>query len=250
MIRDDSNRFPTATAYGALMTHSTIRAAAVAAVAALSLFGAVGCGSDSKSEANSSSSSKSSSSSSSSAASSTKAAPETGGAHETIADYLKENGVTETSIKRGEPGPTIDLPVPDGWEATDSLPEAPYGAIVFGGGAVPDNPPRILALLSKLTGNVDPQKILEYAPGELENLPGWKPLNAGAASTLSGFDAYQLGGNYDVDGKQGVIAQKTVVIPANDGLYVLQLNAYADESEADALGSATDIIDQQTKITP
>ncbi|MCX2715762.1 LpqN/LpqT family lipoprotein [Mycolicibacterium sp. J2] len=235
------------------MTHSTIRAAAVAAVAALSLFGAVGCGSDSKSEATSSSSSKSSSTASSTkkstSASSTEAAPESPGTHKTIVDYIKENGITETSIKRGDPGPSIDLPVPDGWKATDELPEAPYGAIVFTGSAVPDNPPRILALLSKLTGNVDPKQILEYAPGELENLPGWKPLNEGAASTLGGYEAFQLGGNYNVDGKQGVIAQKTVVIPADDGLYVLQLNAYADESEADALGAATDIIDEQTTIT-
>jgi len=59
-----------------------------------------------------------------------------------------------------------------------------------------------------------------------------------------------LGGSYDVNGKQGMIAQKTVVIPAQDGLYVLQLNAYSDESEADILMDATNIVDEQTKITP
>ena len=59
-----------------------------------------------------------------------------------------------------------------------------------------------------------------------------------------------MGGSYDVNGKQGMIAQKTVVIPAQDGLYVLQLNAYSDESEADILMDATNIVDEQTKITP
>jgi hypothetical protein len=231
------------------MTHFTIRAAGAAAVVALGLFGAVGCGSDSKSAPASSSSSKSTSSSSSKASSTPKTTASAPEANKTIMDYIKENGIVETSIKRGDPGPSIDLPVPEGWEPTDELPEAPYGAIVYTGSQVPDNPPRILALLSKLTGNVDPKEIIEYAPGELENLPGWKPLNEGASSTLGGYEAFQLGGNYNVDGKQGVIAQKTVVIPANDGLYVLQLNAYADESEADALGAATDIIDEQTTIT-
>ena len=47
-----------------------------------------------------------------------------------------------------------------------------------------------------------------------------------------------------------MIAQKTVVIPGQDGLYVLQLNAYSDESEADILAEATSIVDEQTTITP
>ncbi len=38
------------------------------------------------------------------------------GKNETIADYIKQNGITETPVKRGDPGsPTIDLPVPAGW---------------------------------------------------------------------------------------------------------------------------------------
>lgn len=49
----------------------------------------------------------------------------------------------------------------------------------------------------------------------------------GDRTSLSGFEAVQLGGPYDTDGKQGMIAQKTVVIPGQDGLYVLQLNAYS-----------------------
>ncbi len=219
----------------------------------------VGCGSDSKSET--SSSSAAASTSASKATTSAEATekksnltdatpPPESGTHRTIQDYVKENGIQETVIKRGDPGPSIDLPVPDGWQATDELPEAPYGAIVYQDTAVPDNPPRILAIVSKLTGNVDPAEILSLASGELQNIPGYDGPTEGQQDSLGGFDAVQLGGNYDVDGKQGMIAQKTVVIPGQDGLYVLQLNAYSDESEAGILGEATSIVDEQTTITP
>ena len=172
------------------------------------------------------------------------------GTHRMIHDYIKENNIQETVIKHGDPGASVDLPVPDGWEVKSDLPEAPYGAIVYTKTAVPDNPPRILAIFEKLTGNVDPAQILALAPGELQNIPGFDGPAEGSKDQLGGYDAVQLGGHYDVDGKQGMIAQKTVVIPGQDGLYVLQLNAYSDESEADVLMSATDIVDQQTTITP
>lgn len=217
------------------------------AVVALSL-ALVGCGGSKTATETSTSTTSKAATTTSEAAPTTTA--EAAGPNLTIEDYIKQNNIQETPIKRGDPGPTIDLPTPDGWQATDSLPEAPYGAIVYHGSAVPDNPPRILALLSKLTGDVDPAKIIEYAPGELTNMPGFTSGNAGQADTLGGFEAYQLGGNYEIDGKKGMIAQKTVVIPGQDGLYVLQLNAYSDESEAGILGDATNIIDEQTTITP
>ena len=44
-------------------------------------------------------------------------------------------------------------------------------------------------------------------------------------STLGGFQAWQLGGTYQRDGKTRAIAQKTVVIPSQGAVYVLQLNA-------------------------
>ena len=86
------------------------------------------------------------------------------------------------------------------------------------------DPPSIIALMSKLTGNVDAAKIMEYAPGELKNLPGFDG-GEGNTSTLGGFDAYQIGGSYAKEGVKRMIAQKTVVIPGQDGVFVLQLNA-------------------------
>jgi hypothetical protein len=99
--------------------------------------------------------------------------------------------------------------------------------------------------VSKLTGNVDPQKIVDLAPGELNNLPGWKAMNEGEASTLGEYPAYQLGGTWTQDGQTKIVAQKTVVIPGSDGLYVLQLNADGLEDQGEIIGAATDVIDDR-----
>ena len=90
--------------------------------------------------------------------------------------------------------------------------------------------------MSKLSGDVDPQKIIDLAPGELNNLPDYTPGNEGETSTLGDHPAYVLGGTYTRDGATRFIAQKTVVIPAADGLYVLQLNVDGPEAAGDVLG--------------
>ncbi|MDY6997400.1 MAG: LpqN/LpqT family lipoprotein [Actinomycetota bacterium] len=174
------------------------------------------------------------------------------GAAPTIADYIAENGITETPVRRGDPGaPTIDLPFPQGWEdAGADTPEWAYGAIFYPGPGAEDYTPSIVAIVSRLTGDVDPQTILDLAPGELTNLPGWEPLTRGREDELSGFPAYQLGGTWVQDGMTKVVAQKTVVIPGDDGLFVLQLNADGLESQIEIIGPATDVIDEQTTITP
>ena len=154
--------------------------------------------------------------------------------------------------------PIIPLPLqtaaviatPAGWqEAGDKTPAYAWGAIVFTDPAMAADPPSIVALMSKLTGNVDPAKVMEYAPGELKNLPGFDGGD-GNTSTLGGFNAYQIGGSYVKDGTKRMIAQKTVVIPGADGLYVLQLNADGLNDQVDIVGAATDAIDSGTTITP
>jgi hypothetical protein len=227
--------------------------AGVVAVAAIALgIGLSGCGSDTKSEP---STSKQTSSSAASATTS-KAAPSTsaqaGGPNKTIVDYIKENGIVETPVHRGDPGsPTINLPFPPGWEdAGKRTPEWAYGAIVATDPAFAQDPPTVIALVSKLSGNVDPAKVLEYAPGEIKNLPSYDGAQEGSPSTLGGFDATQIGGTYAKGGVKRAIAQKTVVIPGQDGLYVLQLNADGTEDQMGALMDATGVIDEQTTITP
>lgn len=176
----------------------------------------------------------------------------TAGHQYTIVDYIRDNNITETPVHRGDPGtPTLDLPIPEGWtDATSSAPEWAWGAIVSTDPAFEADPPSIIALMSKLTGDVDPAKILEYAPNEIRNLPGYENQGDGSAGQLSGFDAYQIGGTYVKDGATRLIAQKTVVIPSSDGLFVLQFNADGTEDQMGPLMDATSAIDDQTVITP
>jgi Probable lipoprotein LpqN len=230
---------------------SSLRAGAIAIAAIAIGIGLSGCGSDTKSAP-----STSKQTSTSASATISKAAPTTSaqaaGPNKTIVDYIKENGIVEAPVHRGDQGaPTINLPFPPGWQdAGNRTPAWAYGAILLSDPAVAQDPPTIIALVSKLTGNVDPAKILEYAPGEIKNLPGYDGANEGSSSTLGGFDATHIGGTYTKDGAKRAIAQKTVVIPGQDGLYVLQLNADGTEDQMGALMDATGVIDEQTTITP
>ena len=232
------------------MTRS-LRAGVIAMAAIAIGIGLSGCGSATKAEP-----STSQQTSTESSATSSKAAPTTSaqasGPNKTIVDYIKDNNITETPVHRGDPGsPTINLPFPPGWEdAGNRTPDWAYDAILFSDPVMAQDPPTIIALVSKLTGNVDPAKILEFAPGEIKNLPGYEGAEEGSPSTLGGFNATQVGGGYTKDGVKRVIAQKTVVIPGQDGLYVLQLNADGTEDQMGPLMDATNVIDEQTTITP
>lgn len=226
--------------------------AGVIAISAIAIgVGLSGCGSDTKSEPSTSKQTSAASSTTTSKAAPTSATP-AAGANKTIVDYIKENGIVESPVHRGDSGaPTIDLPSPPGWQDAGSrTPEWAYGAILSTDPAMAQGPPTIIALVSKLTGDVDPAKILEYAPGEIKNLPGYDGATEGSPSTLGGFEATQIGGTYTKDGVKRAIAQKTVVIPGKDALYVLQLNADGTEEQMGALMDATSAIDEQTKITP
>jgi hypothetical protein len=235
------------------MTRNAI-AGVSATVTALALV-LSGCGSDTKTESGTpTKASKSSSETSAEAAPSTaRIAPrdeDAAGPHPTIASYIEENNIQESAVKRGDPGsPTIDLPLPDGWKsAGKDTPEWAYGAIVYTGPEAEQYSPSIVALVSKLTGNVDPQRIIDVAAGELQNLPGWNAMNDGETSTLGDYPAFQLGGTWTSDGMTKIVAQKTVVIPGPDGIYVLQLNADGLKNQAPIVSAATDVIDEQTTI--
>jgi hypothetical protein len=147
----------------------------------------------------------------------------------------------------------VDRPTPEGWaDAGPKTPAGAYGAILFTDPSMAADPPMIVAIMSKLTGDVDPAKIFQYAPGELKNLPGYESMGEGGDAKLGGFDAYQIGAGYSQNGVKKMIAQKTVVIPAKDGngMFVLQLNASGTEDQMMPLMDATSAIDEQTTITP
>ena len=82
-----------------------------------------------------------------------------------------------------------------------------------------------------LSGDVDPAKIIQYAPGEVQNLPGYRGAGDGSASTLSGFQAWQISGTYVKGGKTRFVGPKTVAIPGQGAIVVLQLNADALASD-------------------
>jgi hypothetical protein len=214
-----------------------------------------GCGTDTKTTTSGSSKAESSSSKTSTSKKPTveQSPPqEAPGPNPTIANYIEENGIVEVAVSPGDPGaPTIDLPVPDGWEplSGEDKPEWAYGAIAYTGPEGEEYTPSLVAIVSKLTGNVDPQSIIDLASGELNNLPGYNALNEGGTSTLGEYPAFQLGGTWESDGLTKIVAQKTVVIPGQDGVYVLQINADGLESQLDIISAATDAVDSGTTIT-
>ena len=206
-----------------------------------------------KTESKSAASSEASSVSSSAAASSTLAVPDMPtGPNKTIADYVNDNKIIETPFSKDEPGaPVFDFPTPPDWELAGSqTPEWAYGAIVYQKAANPADPPFVLAIISKLTGDVDPAKILEYAPGLLQNLPGYEQDGEVNKTTLSGFDAVEFQASYLKGEERRYIAQETVVIPGKDGaVFVLQLNADAAQDQGQVIRDAAKVINAETKIT-
>ncbi|OBI71836.1 LpqN/LpqT family lipoprotein [Mycobacterium sp. E740] len=228
---------------------SSMRAGVIAVAAVTLGVGLAGCSSGSKSEPTTAQ--DTSTSATSSAAPTTSAKAQAAAPNYTIVDYIRDNNITETPVKRGDPGsPIINLPFPPGWrDAGQATPQWAYWATVAEDPAMAQDPPTVIALVSKLTGNVDAAKILEFAPGEIKNLPGYEGAESGSPSKLANFDATQLGGTYTKDGVKRAIAQKTVVIPGQDALFVLQLNADGREDQMRALMDATSVIDEKTTIT-
>lgn len=174
------------------------------------------------------------------------------GANKTLADYFAASNITQTPIRPGEPGtPTITIPVPPGWsDAGSDTSSGAYAELLYDVATNPDDVPFVEVLLSRLEGPAEPAQVLEYAPGELRNLPDYQSVSEPMTSKLSGFDAVQLAGLYSKDGEERLIAQKTVVIPTGDGLFVLQMNADAPKADAPALQLATVVIDEQGGIAP
>lgn len=173
-----------------------------------------------------------------------------GGRLYTIADYIRDNKLVEAPVHRGDPGaPVLTLPTPPGWvdAGPRTLPRA-YSAIIFDAAPPPDQP-SVVAIMSKLSGNVDASKILEYAPNALKNLPAFRINGTVSTSTVAGFDAVQVGGTYLKDGTRRAIIQQTVAVNSPTGLYGLQLTGDALDREFAVLADVFRVIGEQTTIT-
>jgi Probable lipoprotein LpqN len=229
---------------------STGIAIAVVAVAA----GVAGCGSQpsSKNAPSNTSTGATSATSSTAQKPQSKVAPRIApdGPNPTIASYFKDSKITATPVHKGDPGaPTIDFPIPDGWaDAGPDTPATAYWAIVENGPEAAKYTPSIVATVSKLDGDVDPQKLIELAAGATKNLPGFKQMGEGNEDNLAGFPAYQLGGTWTQDGQEKAVADKVVVINGNDNIYLLELNADCLPDQVPQALPATITIDEKTKI--
>lgn len=203
------------------------------------------------------------------------------GKYKTIGDYIAESGITSIPVPRatdGGPGlpgaPVFALGLwPDSTVSchsqycadelrglnstagggpsltTEIVSERPYGAVQWESSVDPNDPPTMVVTLNMLTGDVDPSKILEYAPGELKNLPNFESLGEGS-SDLTGYEAVQVAGRYTLDGEVRSIAEKTVVIPDSDATYVLRILVESLDGDADTLARVTATVDQLTVIEP
>ena len=169
----------------------------------------------------------------------------------TLYQYIVDNKIAEVRVKPGEPGtPKVSFPFPPDWKnAGDRTPDWAYGAIVYDKAQNPEDPPYIVAIASKLTGDVDSAKILEYAPGQLNKLPDFKPLHKPKEDSLSGFAAIDYVGTYIREGQPRLVGQQTIVVPGNDSLFVLQLNADAPQAEKQSVIDAARFIAEHTKIS-
>ncbi|RUP31798.1 MAG: hypothetical protein EKK51_12555 [Mycolicibacterium sp.] len=177
----------------------------------------------------------------------------TDGPNPTIASYIKEHKITEQQVHRTDPGePKVDLPKPDGWRASgDDNPPWAYDSIIYTGPVDAANyAPSVIALLSKLTGDVDAKALMATAPGEIQNLPGFTPSGPGTETKVRDYPAYRIAGTWVSDGKTKFVAQQTVIFPSGGATYVLQLNSDGAADQTPIIQAATDVVAQQVKITP
>src|ERR1700734_4107068 len=232
------------------MKRTAIAGAAIAIVA--TSVALAGCGSSPSSD----NKAATNTSASSSAGTSTKAQPKVAtrlpadGPNPTIAGYFKDSPIPATPVHKGAPGaPTSNFPIPDGWaDAGPDTPPTAYWAIVDTGPEAAKYPPSIVATLSKLDGDVDPQKLIELAAGATKNLPGFKQMGEGNEDNLGGSPAYQLGGTWTQDGQEKAVADKVVVIDGKDNIYLLELNADLLPDQVPQALPATITIDDKTTI--
>ncbi|MUL68354.1 hypothetical protein BOO86_28055 [Mycobacterium sp. CBMA 234] len=174
----------------------------------------------------------------------------TPGNYQTIATYLKGNNIQESLVHRNEPGaPVVTMPTPAGW--ADAGPQTPvfaYQSLVYNGPGAGTYRPSATALISRLGPNADPQKIIDFAPGELNNLPGFTATDTGTAGTVDGHQSFQLAGSWNSNGVTKLITQNTVVIQDGTGLYVMQINIDGVADQAEIIKQIAAAIDHDTKI--
>ena len=172
------------------------------------------------------------------------------GPNPSIASYFKDSRITATPVHRGDPGaPTINFPIPDGWaDAGPDTPAPAYWAIVDTGPEAAKYTPSIVATLSKLDGDVDPQKLIELAGGATKNLPGFKPQRRRRRRQPGGSPAYQLGGTWTKTARPRRLRTKLSSSTATTTSTCWELNADCLPDQVEKALPATATIDEKTTI--
>lgn len=173
------------------------------------------------------------------------------GAETTIADYLRDAGITETPVHVDDASaPTIQLPtLPDWVDATEQAGENTYAAVKYTGVAATDYTPNVVVLLSRLTGRaIDHDALLAVAPGEVRNLAGYAPHGSPRRELLAGHRAYKIAATYDLDGMPAVVGQSTVVIAGRDATYVAQISVTGARSQEPIVQATVQTIDRDLRI--
>lgn len=183
-------------------------------------------------------------------ASSPAAAP---GAERTIADYIRDTGITETPVRAGDAtAPTIELPALAGWvDATAQAGENVYVAVKYEGEELTaaDYTPNVVVLLSRLTGRtIDGDALLAVAPGEVRNLTGYAPYGSPRSEKLAGHRAYKIAATYDLDGMPALVGQSTVLVPGRDATYIVQISVTGARSQEKIVQAAVQKIDRELRI--
>ena len=206
-----------------------------------------GCSSATKTEATTTTSSSAATTSSPAAA-----------ANKTIKDYLAENQIVQTPMHVGDPGaPVLTLPELPGWsdlsaeQTTVAGGVPPYAAKGFDAASGGERPV-IQVRLAKLTGNADFQQLLDLAPADAQNAPGFAFVNQPGPTTMGGFDGVAFSGTLPQEGQTFVTASRFIVIPDADPstTYIVRLNGTAPESAQSVLMDAMGIVDSGTTIQP
>lgn len=171
----------------------------------------------------------------------------------TLHQYVADNGIAETPVRRGDPGtPTVKFAAPPGWRnAGDRTPDWAYGAIIYDAPKNSADPPYMIAIASKLAGDIDVAKVLEYAPGQLNGLPDFAARGKPTTSSLGGHQAVDYVGTFLGGGETKSIGQVTIAVPGGPGeVFVYQLNAVAPPGEEQVVIDAVKRITTDTRITP
>jgi hypothetical protein len=172
---------------------------------------------------------------------------------ETFDQFIQRHGVQLATVQIGDPSaPTINSPLPDGWQwVTMTEADDSYAAIVYAGPEATQYGPSIVTTLAKFTNYVDYVEVVKALLGEARNMPGQNFIAAAPTALCGYFGYHQLGTWIGVGPEENALcARSVVVVPTTSGdVYLLEFTGNGSLAQGDILSAAYNIIAKQTTIT-